>query len=283
LADLTKNIEAILFSVGDKISINEISILTKEKDHEVIKKCLLELKEKFDKNEGPLFLHQEGDLWKLNVREEHLSTVRKVVKKMELPKTLLETLAVIAWRAPVKQSKVIAVRTNKAYDHLDELEKMGYISRKKYGRTKLISLTEKFNDYFEINTKGGLDKIFKKITQKAKQKYGRILEEMDNAEDELDEEGTEGETSDIKSQEKINDNKVEDKKENDDTELTLEIPHKKKKNEDDVQAILKITEKNDSNQNPQNTQQNPNPQEETKEQIINNNEQKPEDKKDVPS
>ena len=48
------------------------------------------------------------------------------------------------------QSDLIKIRTNKAYDHLVELEKSGYISRQKHSRTNLIKLTEKFFRYFDL-------------------------------------------------------------------------------------------------------------------------------------
>jgi segregation and condensation protein B len=184
--DLSKNVEAILFSAGDRVSIDELSKLTKEDDLQLIKDTLKALKEKYEQMQSPMVLHEEGNFWKMNVKEEHATTVRKLVKKMELPKTLLETLAVIAWKAPVKQSIVIAVRTNKAYDHLDELESKGYITRKKSGRTKLITLTEKFYDYFEINKKGGLDKVFKRVTERAKKKYGDMVEKIEEEVEQLE-------------------------------------------------------------------------------------------------
>ena len=63
---------------------------------------------------------------------------------------MLETLAVIAFKYPILQSDLIKLRTNKSYDHLVELEKSGYISRQKHGRTNLIKLTEKFFKYFDL-------------------------------------------------------------------------------------------------------------------------------------
>ena len=45
---------------------------------------------------------------------------------------------------------MIHIRTNKAYDHLKELEQLGFISRKKHGRTNLIKLSEKFFKYFDL-------------------------------------------------------------------------------------------------------------------------------------
>jgi len=95
-------------------------------------------------------LIRDGDFWKITVREQFLSIVRKIVTKTELNKTVVETLATVAAKAPVLQSAIIKIRTNKAYDHLATLEEMGYLSREKKGRTKLIKLTPKFFDYFDV-------------------------------------------------------------------------------------------------------------------------------------
>ena len=57
--------------------------------------------------------------------------VRKIVTETELTRSVMETLAVIAFKYPILQSDLIKLRTNKAYDHLVELEKSGYISRQK--------------------------------------------------------------------------------------------------------------------------------------------------------
>lgn len=193
---LEKRIEAILFSVGDKISLEQLSKLTKEKDLDLIKKTLRILRDKYNKMDSPITLHEEGQFWKMNVREEHMTTIRKLVKRMELPKTLLETMAVIAWKAPVLQSQVIRVRTNKAYDHLDDLEERGFITRKKHGRSKMIQLTQKFYDYFEINKKGGLDRVFRRVTERAKKKYGKLEVVDESPEVEVVEEDQTGEKID---------------------------------------------------------------------------------------
>lgn len=146
---LKKDIEALLFSAGRKISIEEFFQLTKSKPEEV-KSALAELKMEYDEKSSSLMLANEGDFWKLTVREPFLPIVRKIVTETELSKTILETLAVIAFKYPIKQSDLIKIRTNKAYDHLKELEEMGYITRQKHGRTNLIKLTQRFFEYFDL-------------------------------------------------------------------------------------------------------------------------------------
>ena len=146
--ELKNTVESILFSTGRKLELEELSKLCKIKDLEQLKLSLNELKQELDQKNSSLMLVEEGSSWKLTVREKYLPYVRKVVSQTELSKSILETLAVIAYKAPTLQSQIIKIRTNKAYAHLDELEQNGYITREKKGRTKLLKLSQKFFDYF---------------------------------------------------------------------------------------------------------------------------------------
>ena len=146
---LKNKLEALLFSSGRKMSIEELSRLANAKPNEV-ENALTELKKDYEEKGSSEMIINEGDSWKLTVREKFLPLVQKIVTETELSKTIMETLAVIAFKYPIKQSDLIKIRTNKAYDHLKELEEMGYISRQKYGRTNLIKLTQKFFEYFNL-------------------------------------------------------------------------------------------------------------------------------------
>ncbi len=163
--ELKKKIEAILFSVAKKVGLEELSRLCRA-DKETTRKALLELKEDHDKSNSSMMLVDEGnDFWKLAVRETYLGIVKKVVKATELPKGVMETLAVIAWKAPVLQSDVIKIRTNKAYNHISELGESGFISKEKKGRTQLIKLTQKFMDYFDLRNEQEVRERFKNIQE----------------------------------------------------------------------------------------------------------------------
>ena len=150
MSDLKNRLESILFAAGKAIKLEELSRLTKERDLDVVKKALDELRHELEQKQGSVMLMNDCDEWKLTVREKYLPFVRKIVTKTEPPKSIIETLAIVAFKAPVLQSKVIQIRTNKAYQHLDFLEEKGYITREKKGRTKLIKLTQKFFEYFDV-------------------------------------------------------------------------------------------------------------------------------------
>jgi len=173
---LKKKLEALLFSSGRKMSIEELSRLTNSRTGD-IQKSLEELKKEYEDKNSSVMIINESEYWKITVREEFLPLVQKIVTETELSKTIMETLAVIAFKYPIKQSDLIKIRTNKAYDHLKELGEMGYITRQKHGRTNLIKLTQKFFEYFDL-PEGKLKEVFSD--------FASIAKAIENKEREID-------------------------------------------------------------------------------------------------
>lgn len=177
MEDFKNRIEAILFSSGKKMSVDEIARLCRATPDEV-RQQLQQLKGDYDSKNSSLLLVDEGDGWKLTVREQYASVVRKIVAETELTKTMMETLAVIAWKAPVLQSEIVRIRTNKAYDHLAELESTGFISRAKHGRTKLIRLTDRFFSYFDLRNSEEIKEKFRIQEPEQQQEHQTVAEEQ---------------------------------------------------------------------------------------------------------
>jgi len=152
MKEIKDKIEAVMFALGRKVDLDEISTITKVTDKKVIEESLKELQEEYSKREGSVGLIQQGTLWKMGIVDEHIPTVQNIISDTELDKQTMETLAIIAYKAPVLQSNVIKIRTNKAYDHLKLLEELGYITREISGRTKLVKLSQYFFKYFDVPT-----------------------------------------------------------------------------------------------------------------------------------
>lgn len=170
---LKDQVEAILFASGRKMKVEEISKLCKVRDLEQIKLALKELQQKYDGENTSLVLVGENDIWNLTVRERYLPLVQKIVSETELPKSVIETLAVIAWKSPILQSEIIGIRTNKAYDHIHQLIDLGFITAKKHGRTKELKLGDNFYKYFDVQG----DKAVKDAFNQVKGDQIKALEE----------------------------------------------------------------------------------------------------------
>ncbi|MFH2020797.1 MAG: SMC-Scp complex subunit ScpB [archaeon] len=167
--DFKNQIEALLFASGRFVNIETLLNLTGASGKQVLINNINRLKQEYDERQSPLMVVEEKDGWKLTVREPYLPLVRKIVSETELPKTILETLAVIAWKAPVLQSEIIDIRHNKAYEHIAELEELGFIRKDLKGRSYLLSLTEKFFEYFDIEGAKDIREVLAKVVGKADQ------------------------------------------------------------------------------------------------------------------
>ena len=156
-------IDALIFASGRFMDANTLLLLTGASGKQVLINNVRKLKEEYDERESPLMVVEEKDGWKLTVRETYLSLVRKIISETELPKTILETLAIIAWRSPVLQSEVVNIRHNKAYEHISELVDLGFIRKETSGRSYLLNLTEKFYEYFDVDGSKDIREVFNKV------------------------------------------------------------------------------------------------------------------------
>lgn len=185
LSELKNRLESILFSSGKPMHTDELSRITKERDMARIQGALLELKKDLEEKKSSIMLVQDGNEWKLTIREQYIPFVRKVVTTTELPRTILETLAIVAYKSPAMQSQIIKIRTNKAYRHLDFLEEKGYITREKKGRSKLIRLTQKFYEYFDLPPEKLKEKFsgFKELEKVIEQKEIELEKKLGKTEE----------------------------------------------------------------------------------------------------
>jgi len=192
MENVKNSVESLLFASGKFMSEENLSLIIGCELKEV-KRGLKELKKEYDDRGHSLMLVQEGDTWKINVREKYLDLVRKIVADTELPKQVLKTLAVIAWKNPAVQSEIIKTRGNKAYEHIAQLEEMGFVIKEKDGRSFKLRVSEKFFEYFDVEGDKSSKEMFKDVKQtvlkaESLEEQEEALEEEFEQEEEKEEE-----------------------------------------------------------------------------------------------
>ena len=151
-----RKIEATLFIAGRFLSIQELISLT-DINPIILKKILSDLQDKY-KNSGITIINKDN-LWKMDVSPEYTYIVNKLATgSSEFSKAEQETLAIIAYKTPIKQSVIIKIRGNKAYDHIKKFVEIGLLIKKKMGHTSELSLSENFYDYFHLNRDSQISK-----------------------------------------------------------------------------------------------------------------------------
>lgn len=147
--ELKSKIEAILFCSPKGVELAKLAKLCGVGAKGHVKAVLNAIKEDFGKREAGVEIIENNGLWKFKVKDEHLDLVKEAARP-EIEKAILQTLAFIAHKGNAKQSEIIKIRSNKAYKHIEELQKLGFVEAKKKGTTRVVSPTKKFYNYFDL-------------------------------------------------------------------------------------------------------------------------------------
>jgi len=172
---LRRHIEALLFSSGKAMPLDQLAQLV-GCELLVAKKYLEGLQQEYEARGTALKVFEENGTWRMLIKDEHVDVVRKVVAETELSRAALETLAVIAYKYPkALQSVVVNIRGGNAYDHIRELEEKGFVSKNPEGRSFLLKLTDKFFEYFDVESPEDIKKVFDAVKPKElQQKLGDL-------------------------------------------------------------------------------------------------------------
>jgi len=146
-----RRLEAIFFVSGrfltmqDLVSFSDLNPL-------IIRELIEKLKEKHNKEDSAIEIVEREELWKMDVKPEYSYIINKLATgSVEFTKAEQETLAIIAYKQPIKQSVIIKIRGNKAYDHIKKFSDLNLIKKKKSGHTNILNLSEEFYDYFNVD------------------------------------------------------------------------------------------------------------------------------------
>ena len=145
-------LEAALYVAGRPLDLKVLGSIIKTRSKKRIHKHLRQLMTQYDARDGALEIVALKDgRYSLQLKVEYAS----LVKQLTLPPLLtlgpLKTLAYIAYRQPITQSQVTAVRGSQAYTHIRELKRLGFLTTKKLGRTQILQTTPVFADYFNLS------------------------------------------------------------------------------------------------------------------------------------
>src|SRR3972149_1093687 len=165
----TRRLEAVFFVSGRFLNMQELVSLS-DLNPVIIRNLIRRLQERYEKNDSAIEIvekkTEEGEMWKMDVKREYHNVINKLATgSSEFSKAEQETLAIIAFKQPIKQSVIIKIRGNKAYDHVKKFAELNLIKKKKAGHTSELSLSDEFYDYFSVGEGSSLQEIGKKLEE----------------------------------------------------------------------------------------------------------------------
>ncbi len=118
----------------------------------MIKELIEKLKEKYNRDDSAIEIVERNSLWKMDIKHEYSGIVNKLAAgDSEFTGAEKGTLAIIAYKHPIKQSVIIKIRGNKAYEHIKKFFDLKLITKKKQGHTYEIGLSDEFYNYFNAS------------------------------------------------------------------------------------------------------------------------------------
>ena len=151
-------IEAILFSMGEAVSMKELAG-TLEIDEKTLEKILNDMMDRYESQDRGIKLVKLEDSYQLCTKNEYYEILTKLVnipKKHILTDTLLETLSIVAYKQPITRQEIEAIRGVSCVHAINKLVEYNLIMEvgrlDAVGKPILFGTTEDFLRSFGVQS-----------------------------------------------------------------------------------------------------------------------------------
>ncbi|MHA1950123.1 MAG: SMC-Scp complex subunit ScpB [Candidatus Thorarchaeota archaeon] len=170
-------LEAALYVSGRALTLEELADII-GKSQSTAQKLLDNLSYEYNQKEGALeVVALSKDRYVMQLKPELTPRVGKLIPGGLLSFASLQTLVFIALKQPIIQSELVAQRGTHSYDHIRDLVDKKFVDAVPEGRSKLLTTTKLFADYF------GLDNDRVRLKAQLKFKMKKILDDQREVEE----------------------------------------------------------------------------------------------------
>jgi len=148
-------IEAALFAAGSAVTTETLMKMSGCGKKEVTR-LVTELKKEYEDRWSGIEIASLSGRFVMQIKPEYAEKVIDIAPQ-ELTSPQLKTLSIIAYHQPITKAEVVEMRGANAYDHISELHERGFIELKPHGRTKMMTTTLLFAEYFGIGSTDSAD------------------------------------------------------------------------------------------------------------------------------
>lgn len=93
-----------------------------------------------------------GPRFAMQLKTNYTQVARRFATRPLLSKAAVRTLSFIAYFQPISASELVLRRSSAVYQHLKQLEEIGFITSERQGRSKSYKTTSRFAEYFGLST-----------------------------------------------------------------------------------------------------------------------------------
>lgn len=148
--DHKKLVEAALFMSQNALGVNELVGATGIMSPGKIQEILKELVTEYGGRDTSLQILEIGGKYMFALKEPYATKVSGLAIGPDLSRGALRVLAYISKNPNLLQSSIVKIFGSTTYEYMKELTEKEFIETKKIGRSKKISTTQKFKEYFNV-------------------------------------------------------------------------------------------------------------------------------------
>ncbi len=158
IQELESVIEAILFASGETVALKDIAYAT-EQDENTLKSVIDNLSDKYTYENRGIRIIRVGEGYQMCTDKNCFDYIKKLYQaptRKTLSTTLLETLAIIAYKQPVTKGQIEEIRGVSADHAVNRLVEYGLVSEQGRldapGKPILFGTTDEFLRYFGFSS-----------------------------------------------------------------------------------------------------------------------------------
>jgi len=150
--EIRARIEAALYASGRALDAEQLAkaagISSKKRAAEEAKAIQAKIKSSLSAVE---VVEYPGPRFAMQLKAEYTSVARRFATKPLLSKAALRTLSFVAYFQPISSADLALRRGSQSYDHVKDLEEVGFLAWERKGRSKLYRTTTEFSEYFGLS------------------------------------------------------------------------------------------------------------------------------------
>jgi len=152
-ADVLAKVEAALYASGRPLSLEEISRVAGTASERKATAIAREVARTVNGSmQAVEVVEYAGPKFAMQLKAQYNQTARKFATRPLLTRAALRTLSFIAFFQPISAAELVLRRSSTVYQHLKELEEVGFVVGERQGRSKNYRTTPRFADYFGLST-----------------------------------------------------------------------------------------------------------------------------------
>ena len=150
--DVLAKVEAALYASGRPLTVEEIAKVAGTASERKAAAVAREIAKAVNGSmQAVEVVEYAGPKFAMQLKAQYTQTARKFATRPLLSRAALRTLSYIAFFQPISSGELVLRRSSTVYQHLKELEDVGFVVSERQGRSKAFKTTARFAEYFGLS------------------------------------------------------------------------------------------------------------------------------------